>query len=94
MVKVHIDAGSNQAPGRLTISATAGEIGENHTVREGIISGEGGQILLNVGYVADALHAIATSHLALELQNAQSPAVFKPVGADEYVCVIMPMHVR
>ncbi len=94
VVKVHIDAGSDQAPGRLTISATAGEIGENHTVREGIISGEGGQILLNVGYVADALHAITTSHLALELQNAQSPAVFKPVGADEYVCVIMPMHVR
>jgi DNA polymerase-3 subunit beta len=94
VVKVQIDAGSDQAPGRLTISATAAEIGENHTVREGIISGEGGQILLNVGYVADVLHAITTSHLALELQNAQSPAVFKPVGADDYVCVIMPMHMR
>jgi DNA polymerase-3 subunit beta len=94
VVKVHIDAESEQTPGRLTISAAAAEVGANQTVREGIVSGEGGQILLNVGYIADVLHAITTSHLALELQNAQSPAVFKPIGADDYVCVIMPMHVR
>jgi DNA polymerase III subunit beta len=95
VVKLNIEAGNDQTSGRLTISATAAEVGENQTVREGAVSGESGQILLNVGYVADVLHAISTPQLALELQHAQSPAVFKPVGAaDNYVCVIMPMHAR
>jgi DNA polymerase III subunit beta len=93
-VKVSIDAGSDQAPGRLTISATAAEVGENQTVREGMVSGEGGQILLNARYVADVLGAINTPQLALELQHAQSPAIFRPVGVEEYVCAIMPMQVR
>src|SRR5262245_46973757 len=93
-VKVSIDAGGDHAPGRLTISATAAEVGENQTVREGMVSGEGGQILLNARYVADVLGAISTPQLALELQHAQSPAIFRPVGAEDYVCAIMPMQVR
>jgi DNA polymerase-3 subunit beta len=94
VVTLRVEAGSGQAPGRLTISAAAAKVGENQTVREGMVSGEGGQILLNVGYVADALGAISTPQLALELQHAQSPAIFRPVGAEDYVCAIMPMQVR
>jgi DNA polymerase III subunit beta len=94
VVKVSIDAGSDLTAGRLTISATAAEVGENQTVREGMVSGESGQILLNAGYMVDVLDAISTPQLALELQHAQSPAIFKPVGAEDYVCAIMPMHAR
>jgi DNA polymerase III subunit beta len=94
VVKLRLEPGDEQKSGQLTISATAAEVGENQTVREGMISGEGGQILLNVDYVVDALQAITTPQLALELQSIQSPAVFKPVGTNDYVCVIMPMHLR
>jgi DNA polymerase-3 subunit beta len=94
VVKLHLEPGNEYAAGKLTITATAAEVGENQTVREGMIAGEGGQILLNVGYIVDALQAIPTPQLALELQTVQSPAVFKPVGMSDYVCVIMPMHLR
>jgi DNA polymerase-3 subunit beta len=47
-----------------------------------------------VKYLADALAAMKTPQVALEFENAQSPAVFRPVGADGYVHVIMPMAVR
>jgi DNA polymerase-3 subunit beta len=93
-IKVRIDAGGDQAPQRLTISATAAEVGENQIVCEGLVSGEDAQILLNARYVADVLGAINTPQLALELQRAQSPAIFRPVGVQEYVCAIMPMQVR
>jgi len=94
VVTLRLEPGNDHETGKLTISASAAEVGENHTVREGMISGQAGQILLNVGYVVDALQAITTPQLALELQTVQSPAVFKPVGASDYVCVIMPMHLR
>lgn len=94
VVKLQLAPGNEHSAGKLTITATAAEIGENQTVREGMISGAGGQILLNVGYVVDALQAIPTPQLALELQTVQSPAVFKPVGMNDYICVIMPMHLR
>jgi DNA polymerase-3 subunit beta len=94
VVTLRLDAGTEHAMGKLTITATAAEVGEHQAVHESMIIGEGGQILLNIGYLVDALQAMITPQLALELQTGQSPAVFKPVGMSDYVCVIMPMHVR
>jgi DNA polymerase-3 subunit beta len=94
VVTLRLEPGTEHTMGKLTITATAAEVGEHQAVHEGMIFGEGGQILLNIGYVVDALQAMITPQLALELQTGQSPAVFKPVGMSDYVCVIMPMHVR
>ena len=41
----------------------------------------------------DVLGVIKTSQVAIETKTYQSPAVLKPVGEDEYLHVIMPMHV-
>jgi DNA polymerase-3 subunit beta len=94
VVKLDLAPGAEHAAGTLTISANAAEVGDYQAVREGAIAGAGGQILLNVAYVADAIHAIATPQLALEIQTPQHPTVFKPVGVDDFVSVIMPMNVR
>lgn len=94
IVQFDFTIGDTQSPGRLTIHATAAELGENETVREGVISGAGGQVLLNAAYVNDVVQAISTAQIAVETQSSQSPAVFKPVGVDDFLCVIMPMHRR
>lgn len=93
IVKLTMDAGSD-GPGKLTISANAAEVGDNQSALDGMVNGEGGQIALNVKFLADALNTIKTAQIALETQTPQSPGVFKPVGLEGYVHIVMPMTVR
>ncbi|WP_129628679.1 DNA polymerase III subunit beta [Candidatus Oscillochloris fontis] len=94
VVKLTIEPGGELGPGRLVISANAAEVGDNTGEIDGMIHGEGGQIALNVKYLADALAAIKTAQVALETQGSQNPGVFKPVGQEGYVHIVMPMSLR
>jgi len=94
VVKLTIESGGELGPGRLVISANAAEVGDNTGELDGMVHGEGGKIALNVKYLADALAAMKTAQVALETQTASSPGVFKPVGTDGYIHVIMPMSIR
>lgn len=94
IVRLTMEPGGELGPGKLTISANAAEVGDNKGSLDGMIAGEGGQIALNVKFLADALNAIKTPQIALETQTAQNPGVFKPVGADGYIHIVMPMTVR
>ena len=69
-------------------------VGDNKGQVDGMVNGEGGQIALNAKFLAEAISAIKTSQIALETQTAQNPAVFRPVGADGYIHIVMPMTVR
>lgn len=82
------------APGQVIITANAADRGDNTGTLEGAIHGEGGQIAMNVKYLNDALAAMETPQVAIETQTPQHPGVFKPVGHDSYVHVIMPMTLR
>lgn len=93
-VKVVMEPGGDLAPGRLTLSANAAEVGGNTSEVEGQIQGEGGQIAMNVKYIQDALNALPTAQVALEMQSAASPGVFRPVGDDSLLILVMPMTVR
>ena len=94
IVRLTLESGGDLGPGRVIVNANAAEVGDNRGALDANIGGPGGQIALNVKYLADALAAMKTPQVALEFENAQSPAVFRPVGADGYVHVIMPMAVR
>ncbi len=94
VVKLTIEPGGELGPGRVVISANAAEVGDNTGEIDGMIHGEGGQIALNVKYLAEALAAIKTAQVALETQTTQSPGVFKPVGQEGYVHIVMPMSIR
>ena len=89
-----IESGGDLAPGKLTISANAAEVGDNKGVLDGMVHGEGGQIALNVRFLGEALNAIKTPQIVIETQTAQNPGVFKPVGAEGYLHIVMPMTVR
>jgi DNA polymerase-3 subunit beta len=93
-VRLLMEPGGDLGPGRMTISANAVEVGDNKGQVDAMIHGEGGQIALNVRFLSDAIAAIPTPQVALETQSPQHPAVFKPVGADGYIHIVMPMTVR
>jgi len=94
IVRLHMEPGGEMGPGRIIISANAVEVGDNKGQIDATIQGDGGQIALNVKFLSDAIAAISTPQIALETQSPQHPAVFKPVGADGYIHIVMPMTVR
>ncbi len=94
ITKLTLESGGDWGPGRLTLSANAAEVGDNKSELEGQISGEGGQIALNIKFLQDALAAIDTPQIAFEMQTASTPGVFRPVGDDSLLIIVMPMTVR
>lgn len=94
VVKLVVEPGGELGPGRLVISANAAEVGDNTGELDCMVQGEGGPIALNVKYLADLLAVVKTAQLAIETQSPQSPGVFRPVGQEGYLHIIMPMSIR
>ncbi len=93
-IKLTMEPGGEPGPGRLVISANAADVGDNRGELDCMVHGEGGQIALNVRYLSDLLGVVKTAQLAIEIQSPQSPGVFKPVGQEGYLHIIMPMSIR
>lgn len=85
---------SGEMGATLTIHATAAQVGDNTGAIEATVTGAVGTIALNVGLLADAIGAAGTAQIAIEMQTPQHAAVFKPVGAEGYLHLLMPMIVR
>lgn len=94
VIRLTAEPGAGDAPGKLVLGANAPEVGDNTGEVDGVVGGAGGHIALNVRYLVELLGCVKTAQLALETQSPQSAGVFRPVGQDEYVHVIMPMSVN
>ena len=92
IVRMQIEAGAELAPGVITVSANAAEVGDNVSQLDCIVDGENGQVALNGKFLIEVLGVIKTAQVAIETKTYQSPAVLKPVGEDEFLHVIMPMY--
>ena len=79
-------------PSEVEISATSEETGKNETIVEATVDGSGVLIAFNVKYLREALEVIKTPNVALETSAANAPGVIRPVGEDDFLHVIMPMH--
>lgn len=90
-LNIKATGGQNQ-PSELEMSATSEETGKNETVVEATVDGGGVLIAFNVRFLREALEVIKTPNVALEMAAANAPGVLRPVGDDQYLHVIMPMH--
>ena len=79
-------------PSEVEISATSEETGKSETIVEATVDGSGVLIAFNVKFLREALEVIRTPNVALETSAANAPGVVKPVGEDDFLHVIMPMH--
>ncbi|MEP6896413.1 MAG: DNA polymerase III subunit beta [Chloroflexota bacterium] len=79
-------------PSEVEISATSEETGKNETIVEATVDGSGVLIAFNVKFLREALEVIKTPNVALETSAANAPGVVRPVGDDDFLHVIMPMH--
>jgi len=85
-------AQSEMQPSEVEISATSEETGKNETIVEATVDGSGVLIAFNVKFLREALEVIRTPNVALETSAANAPGVVRPVGDDDFLHVIMPMH--
>jgi DNA polymerase III subunit beta len=88
IVKLQIGGDSD---GGITVSANA-EVGDHVGQVEAAVEGDGTTIAFNARYLADVLTNVAAEQFALELNGPLSPGVFKPIGDDQYVHVVMPVR--
>jgi DNA polymerase-3 subunit beta len=75
----------------VTVSANA-EIGDHIGRVEAAVEGDGTTIAFNARFLADVLTNVDAEQFALELNGPLSPGVFRPVGDDRYVHVVMPLR--
>jgi len=86
------NAQGEMQPSEVEITATSEETGKNETIVEATVDGGGLLIAFNVKFLREALEVIRTPNVALETSAPNAPGVVKPVGEDDYLHVIMPMH--
>jgi DNA polymerase III subunit beta len=75
----------------ITVSANA-EVGDHVGRVEAEVEGDGTTIAFNARFLADVLTNVDAEQFALELNGPLSPGVFKPVGDERYVHVVMPLR--
>ena len=93
IVRLEIVPGGELAPGRITLTATSAEVGDNVGEIDAVIEGEEMEIAFNAKYLIDVLSVVDAAQVALETTTASSPGVIKPVGSEDFTHVIMPMHI-
>lgn len=90
--RVRVEPGDEIMPGHATIAATSAETGDNVAQIDASVEGEPVEIAFNVKYMTDVLNVIDTPQVALETTSPMEPGVLKPVGDNDFVHIIMPMH--
>jgi len=90
--KIQVEPGSDLEPGRVRVSATSAETGEDVSELDATIDGESIEIAFNVKYLIDVLSVTSTPQISLDTTSSSSPGVIRPVGGEEFTHVIMPMH--
>jgi len=87
IVKLQVGGGGEE----VTVTATA-EVGDYEGAVEATVEGDGTTIAFNARYLNDVLTNVEAERFAIELNGPLSPGVFRPVGDDAYVHVVMPVR--
>ncbi|MGD8623421.1 MAG: DNA polymerase III subunit beta [Anaerolineae bacterium] len=93
IIRFQIVPGSELTPGQIIITGTSAELGDNVGEIDATIEGNEIEIAFNARYMIDALSVVGTAEVALETSTPSSPGVLRPVGGDDFLCVVMPMHI-
>ena len=91
IVKIQVGGADGDAGTGLTVTANA-EVGDNEGRVEAAVEGDGTTIAFNARYLTDVLQNVDAEQFALELNGPLSPGVFRPIGDDQYVHVVMPVR--
>jgi DNA polymerase-3 subunit beta len=92
IARIQITPGADNQPGTVEISGQSEETGFNQTVIDANIEGKQLLIAFNVRFLREVLDVVKTANVILETNIETTPGVFRPAGEDNFLHVIMPMH--
>jgi DNA polymerase-3 subunit beta len=90
---IHVEV-DPAAGGSVRLTATSTEMGDSTIDLDAEIEGEGLTIAFNVRFLMDVLSVMDSAQVVLETTSSTRPGLLRPVGSDEFLHVIMPMHMR
>jgi DNA polymerase-3 subunit beta len=93
IIRFNMIPGSELTPGQMIVTGTSTEFGDNVSEIDAGIEGDEIEVAFNARYMIDALSVMGTPEVAVETSTPSSPGVLRPVGGDDFLCVIMPMHI-
>jgi len=93
VVRIQVVPNGSGGPGRLIVSATSSEHGDNVSELDVTVQGGPIEIAFNARYLLDVLSVIDTAQVTLETRDPASPGVLRLVGNNDFVHIIMPMHI-
>jgi len=93
IIRFSIVPGSELTPGQMIVTGTSAELGDNVSELDASVEGGEIEVAFNARYMIDALSVVGTPEVALETSTSSSPGVLRPVGGDDFLCVVMPMHI-
>lgn len=78
----------------LVVSALADQLGAGEVQVDAEIEGPENKIAFNARYIREAIEAIDSERMTLDLTNSSAQGVFRPVDDDSLTHVVMPMFVQ
>lgn len=94
IVRIELIPSEGDVSGKIIMSARTDEVGDHKGELDASVEGEMGKVAFNSRYLMDVLSAVDSDEISLELGTPSSPGVFRMVGSDDYVHVVMPMFVQ
>jgi DNA polymerase-3 subunit beta len=97
---VHLNIEPGEEGGVVRMTATSAEMGDSVIEMDANVEGEPVTIAFNVRFLIDVLSVIDSAQVVLETMATSRPGMIRPLGADaaegadDFVHVIMPMHIR
>jgi DNA polymerase III subunit beta len=88
IVKIHLDKNG------ITVSANAPAVGQNTIDIEAKIVGEPADIAFNSRFLIDFLNNCNCEELAFEMTGSLNSGLFRPLGDESFLHIIMPVRVQ
>jgi DNA polymerase-3 subunit beta len=92
IARINITPGGELKPGSIIITGQSEETGSNQTEVDATIEGSPLLIAFNVRFLREVLDVVNSPDVALETTLDTAPGVIRPVGDEDFLHVIMPMH--
>jgi len=93
IVRLRITPASEMGSGLMTVMGTSAERGDSVGELDAVVEGPGIEIAFNARYLIDVLSVINAPRVIMETTTASSPGVLRPDSNEDFVHVIMPMHI-
>lgn len=79
---------------KIVVSANAPSVGENTIEVDAKTTGEENEIAFNARYLLDLLSNTTSENMSFEMTGPLNPGVFREVGDDSFMHLIMPIRVQ